>query len=104
MATRSLDFRYIFANGVGLGLNDNEIRLMFSFCEDLNKPEESIEQVGIILTPRTAKLVARMLSDSIEHFEGISGVKIPFDEEKFDALKNDALVTPPRDSSVDSQP
>lgn len=94
MTSRSSEFRYIFANAAGLGINDNELRLMFSFCEDLTVPEGAIEQVGIILTPPTAKLVARMLVESIDHYERISGKTIPFDEEKFNEAKNAALINP----------
>jgi hypothetical protein len=46
------------------------------------------EQVGLIITPSAAKLLAQMLTLIIESHEKATGAKIPLDQEKLVEMKN----------------
>lgn len=86
MPNRSPDFRYLFANTLGFTWSDNDCKLLFGIDEG-NGIENALEQVGIILTHRTAKLLAGHLSTIIEGYEKHAGIEIPYDVEKGDGLK-----------------
>jgi hypothetical protein len=61
---------------VGLGL-----------VEDVAKPAESVvEQVGVILTPRSAKLLAHILTATISNWEKANGREFPLDQKKLDEI------------------
>jgi len=94
---RAADFRYIFANTLGLQLTDNEAKIIFGVTEEPGKVEGATEQVGIFMTHKTLKLLSRLLADSVAHYEKSTGVDIPFDEEKTENLRKqiEGVATPP---------
>jgi hypothetical protein len=76
--TRAPDFRFIFANTFAIQFTANESQIKFGVAEDAAKPDDSvIEQVGIVLTPAGVKLLARLLSTTVDNFERDAGVSIP---------------------------
>lgn len=93
MPTRTPEFRYVFANTLGFGLTDNEARIVFAMAEDLTKPEDAIEQVGVVLSHRTLKLMAYIIDQAIQSYEDATKTVIPLDQAKMDALKASMLVS-----------
>lgn len=87
MPTRSPDFRYYFANTIGFAMSDNEVRIIFGVMESPGEVESSNEQAGVVMTLKTAKILSRVLSESLAHYEATTGTVIPFDEEKAEHLK-----------------
>ena len=85
-------------------MNDNDVRLVFSIAEELTKPEEATEQVAVMMTHRTAKLLMNLLKSALEHLEKTTGKIVEFDEEKFKKITAKALVGPTPDSIADVQP
>ncbi len=84
--TRSKDFRYVYANGIGMQFGDNDVTLVFGVKEDPTDIEEKMmEEVAIFLTPSTAKALSMSLAAIIEQAEK-SGGKIPIDQSKMDNL------------------
>ena len=80
---RSKDFRYVYANGMKMQFGPIDVILTFGIKEDLASSEEAIfEEVGIVLTPVTAKLLAMSLTRTIEHVEKTSNIEIPIDPAK----------------------
>lgn len=82
---RAPDFRYYFANAISIGFSENECKIIWGI-EEGGGPEEMYEQVGVVMTLKTMKVVAKNLSAIIEHYEKISATEIPFDPIKFDDL------------------
>ena len=92
---RTPDFRYLFANSFGLQMNNNEVTVRFGYSEDVTRPEESIlEQVGIIFTPASAKLLGITLTSIMESFERDTGTTIAVDDAKLAELKAAMKATP----------
>lgn len=95
MPNRAPDFRYIFANTLGFAWSDNDCKLIFGI-EEGEGPENALEQVGIVLTHKTAKLLANHMLTIISGYEAHTGQEIPYDTEKADALgKVLAELNPP---------
>lgn len=90
--TRSPDFRFIFTNAVGLGISDNEFRFMFAFAEDLTSPADNTEQIGVIMSHKTAKFVMNVMKQAIESYEEASGQVIPFDADSIAAIKDGVVI------------
>lgn len=67
--------------------------------EDESSEGKIYEQVGIVMSHRTLKLLAEVLQATISQYERDTGNKIFFDPKKLDALR--AKLNP---SSNDSQP
>ncbi len=86
--TRSQDFRHVFANAFGLTFGPTEVQIL---CGIQNKPgtdDATMEQqVGLIMSPAGAKLLATMLITVIENFEKSSGTVVPLDPTKLDGLR-----------------
>jgi DNA-dependent RNA polymerase auxiliary subunit epsilon len=83
VGSRAPDFRYIFANAVGIGVSDNECKVIFSVEEG---PQEMYEQLGVAMTLKTTKMLAIHLSTIIEYIEKVSGTEIPYEKEKQENL------------------
>lgn len=74
---RSNDFRYIFANAFGLRFSDNDVTLTFGIHEG-GDPEDMLEEVAVVMTPRTMKIIVNNISNVIEKFEADVGeIQIP---------------------------
>lgn len=91
--SRSKDFRYIFANGIGVRFNDNDVTLIFGVKEGDSDEEAVLEEVGVILTPKTAKLLAETLSQVIQNFEQTTGVTLPTNEAFLKSLEESFLAS-----------
>jgi hypothetical protein len=90
--TRAPDFRYFFANTIGFTMSDNEIKIVFGVQEAPGDLESSLEQAGVLLTLKTAKVLSNILAQSLEHYEKTTGTTIPYDDAKsieFKAMLDD---------------
>jgi hypothetical protein len=70
----SPQYRIIFANSFELVITDNEFSL--GLCvggETLGQPGSRYREATVMLTPRSAKVLATLLQGSIERFEQESG-------------------------------
>ncbi len=78
MSSRSPDFRWIYANGFHMQMNENEMLIGLGVTEDISNPGGSInEQVGVALTLRGAKLLGKSICDAIANYEKAQGIEIP---------------------------
>ncbi len=102
MANRAPDFRFIFASAIGLGVSDNDCKVIFGVEEGPN-PQDIYEQIAVAMTLKTTKMLAVHLSTIVEHIEGISG-EIPFDKEKQDHLKAVLNATALAPTALQQQP
>ena len=68
-----------FVNEIGLVFSDNDCQLKFSV-----QGEPRITQSHVAMTPRTAKLLYKILEKIIVAYEADSGIEIPFDQSKLD--------------------
>jgi len=75
---RSHDFRFIYANGFGLKLSDNDIGLLLT-NEQFVGTESIISYEGyVIMTPRALKILATILGDAVINLENkIGEITIP---------------------------
>jgi hypothetical protein len=86
--TRSKDFRYIYTNGLQLQIGTGDVTILFGIKEDQSDPEDKIlEEVGVVMTLLSAKLLAYTLSKLLEQVEKTSGSPIPLDPAKIVALE-----------------
>ncbi len=76
------DFRYHYSNSLTFSVTNHDMRIVFAVAEDPAKPEDSINQTGVYLTHKTAKLLHFILSESIRRVEEGMGAEIPLDEAK----------------------
>ncbi len=97
MPTRAADFRYIFANVLGMSFSDNEAKLVFG-VEEAGGPEASLEQVGIVMTHRTLKLLGRLINETVTHYENRTGTTIYLDETRVEKVRETLdKINPPTD-------
>ena len=80
-SNRAADFRFVFANTLGFQVSDNDMRLIFSIDEG-GGVDNSLEQVGVAMTFRTAKLLGEMLRLILEVHETRTGETVPLNAEK----------------------
>lgn len=84
---KSKDFRYIYANGIVTQFGGNDVTLIFGIKENQSALDNSMnEEVGVIMTPTTAKMLAISLTKLIEGFEKQSKSMIPVNPELSEAL------------------
>ena len=79
--TRSKDFRYVYANAFALRLGDNDVTLILGMSEG-GASEEILEEVAVVMTPRTLKIILNNLGNALKSFESHVG-EIPVPPEKF---------------------
>lgn len=85
MSTRSSDFRWVYANGFHMQVNENEMLIGLGVTEDISNPATSIsEQVGVVMTLRSAKLLGKTICDAIANYETAQGIEIPLSPTNFD--------------------
>jgi hypothetical protein len=83
---KSNDWRVVYANTFGLVFGDNDVRITLALDQDPQKPgTELLEQVAVMMTPRTAKILAHTLSFVIANYEVAHGV-ISMPQEIIDKL------------------
>ena len=77
---RSKDFRYVFVNAFGVRLGDNDVTLTLGMHEG-GDPEDMLEEVAVVMTPRTLKVIVNNLVNALKAFESHLG-EIPVPPEK----------------------
>ena len=74
---RSKDFRYVFANTFAVRLGDNDLTITFGMAEGKD-PEDMLEEVAVVMTPRTLKIILNNLGNAFEAFESqIGEISVP---------------------------
>ena len=86
MPTRSHDFRFIFANVLGFQFSDNDLRLLFGVDEG-GGIENALEQIGVAMTHRTAKILGQTLTEIIADYESKTGTVIPIEAEQMQGIR-----------------
>ena len=87
-ANRPADYSITYANGFSLLMSDHDIKINFGTTEQANI-ETVVESVGVFMTHRTLKLLAKSLILVVENFERVSGKEIELDESKLSVFKQD---------------
>ena len=74
---RSKDFRYVFANAFALRLGDNDVTLTLGMHEG-GDPEDMLEEVAVVMTPRTLKVILNNLDNALKALESeIGEISVP---------------------------
>ena len=69
---RSKDFRYVFINAYGLRFSDNDVTLTLGMHEG-GDPKDMMEEVAVVMTPRTLKIIMNNIQNVITRFESDVG-------------------------------
>ena len=70
--------RFVYANSMAIQAGDNDVLLRFGMATDPTNPTVMEEQVVVVITPRTAKLLVHALSTSLTAIEKQFGeIKLP---------------------------
>ena len=77
---RSKDFRYVYINTFGVRLGDNDVTLSLGVHEG-GDPIDMFEEVGVIMTPKTLKILLNSLNNALAAMEDQLG-EIPVPPEK----------------------
>jgi hypothetical protein len=103
--SRSKDFKYIYSNGIGAQIGGGEATLIFGIKEDPSVQDDVLlEEIAVIMTIPTLKILSVTLSQIIENIERASNTKIPYDEQKFAALRKIIEDSTPTSSPTVSAP
>ncbi|MER9439989.1 hypothetical protein NKI79_01045 [Mesorhizobium sp. M0340] len=62
--------------------------------EDESSDGKIYEQVAIVMSHKTLKLLGQVIQQTINHYEQVSGTTIFFDATKLDALKQAQKAVP----------
>jgi hypothetical protein len=90
------DFRYVYANTLGIAGSNHDFQIAFGIDADITSPGSKVQQqVTVILTHNSAKLLAATLSQLVETIERQVG-PIPLAEDKL-ALAQTVTFTPHTD-------
>ena len=85
---QSKDFRYVYTNAFSVRLGDNDITLLFGMHEG-GDPQDMLEEVAVVMTPRTLKILLNNLGNALQALESKVG-EFPVPPEKlpssFDAM------------------
>ena len=88
MPSRSDDFRYVYSNSFGLVFSGGEATIKFGFVEDPTSPTDSVrEEVAVVLTHVSLKVLAFSLTKTIEAYEASNKVTIPLEKSKIEELE-----------------
>jgi hypothetical protein len=80
------DFRIVFANAFRVRVGDNDCSLTFIVETDDSEGQHHSDQVQIVLTPRTLKIINFGVEKALERLEALTGtIHVP--EEKLRALE-----------------
>jgi len=78
---RSKDFRYVYTNGITAQFGGHDFTLVFGIKEwQTSNDGKLFEEVGVVMTPTTAKMLAITLTKAVENFEKSSGNVILVDK------------------------
>lgn len=80
-ADRHDSYNIVYSNGFSLMMSDHDFKINFGTTEG-GSPDTVVESVGVFMTHRTLKLLARSLNLIVDNFEKSSGSEIDFDESK----------------------
>jgi len=69
---QSKDFRYVFANAFRVRIADNDITLTLGMHEG-GDPENMFEEVAVVMTPKTLKIILNNLRLGLEALESQIG-------------------------------
>jgi hypothetical protein len=86
MPTRAPDFRFYPANSLSFAFSDNDARIVFGLEEPGSV--DPYEQVGVVMTHRTLKLLGELINETIEQYESSRGETIFFDPTKLGSLRS----------------
>ena len=87
MKTRTPDFRYVYANAVGIRFNGTDVMLTAGIKEDPRESDDTIvENATFIMALSTAKFLSLALSRVITSIETTMGQEIPIDGDKLQTL------------------
>lgn len=75
---RATDFRFVASDTFGINLNDNGLKIIFGI-EDMDR--ETLEQSGVVLTLKSAKILAEIISLAVAKFEKDTDTIIPLNED-----------------------
>lgn len=106
---KAKDFRFIYANGMGVQFNGLEFMLAVGVKEDQSVENTTfLEEATIILSPSTAKLLGVIINKIIVSNEKITGIPIQVDETKINALDqaiaaNEAIAAGAKDAASPGQ-
>ena len=89
---QSKDFRYVYANAFSVRLGDNDVTLMFGMHESGTDLQDMLEEVAIVMTPRTLKIILNNLGHALEAFESKLG-EIPIPAEKLPSSFDEMIET-----------
>jgi hypothetical protein len=75
---KSRDYRIIYANRFGLRTSDNDFGLLLGNDTVVEAVPQITHEAYVAMTPRGAKILARMLADAVKNFEAQFGeISIP---------------------------
>jgi hypothetical protein len=69
---RSKDFRYVFINAFALRFSDNDVTLTLGMHEG-GDPKDMMEEVAVVMTPKTLKMIVNNVQNVIAQFESEVG-------------------------------
>ncbi len=74
---RSKDFRYVFVNAFGVRLGENDVTLTLGMHEG-GDPQDMLEEVAVVMTPRTLKIILNNLDNALKALESeIGEIAVP---------------------------
>ena len=88
---RSKDFRYVFVNAFAVRLGDNDITLTLGMHEG-GDPQDMMEEVAVVMTPKTLKIIVNNIGNVIEQFETDVG-EIPIPPSKLPSSFDEMIET-----------
>ena len=88
---RSKDFRYVFVNAFGVRLGDNDVTLTLGMHEG-GDPQDMLEEVAVVMTPRTLKIILNNLDNALKALESQVG-EIPVPPEKLPSSFDEMIKT-----------
>ena len=88
---RSKDFRYVFINAFGVRLGDNDVTLTLGMHEG-GDPQDMLEEVAVVMTPRTLKIILNNLGNVLKALESQVG-EIPVPSEKLPSSFDEMVKT-----------
>ncbi len=92
--TRDNTFRVLYANAVGVVGSDNDFQLRFAIDVDPSSPGSDMsEQAYVVITPKTAKILAHVLMATVGHVEERAG-EIVLQDGKLEAILASLHATP----------
>jgi hypothetical protein len=66
---RPASFRYCYANASKISLLNGELTIIFGIQEDPSDLSKLFEEIGVVMTPEAAKLLADTLHQTLKHKE-----------------------------------